>query len=204
MSSHIKWFPSLLAANPLNFEAGIEQVVNQALQQVHLDIMDGHFVPNISFGPSVVKFIAQKYPALFLDVHLMLSNPENFIPIFVTNGAHRISIHVEIEKDSLYKSLNLLEKSNVLPGLAINPETPLDAITHYISYVEHLLVMSVHPGFSGQTFLPTTYERVRKLRELYPDLSICLDGGITSTIASQFLPLGINSFVVGASFFTQK
>ena len=194
----------MLAADPLQFNAGLEKIRESGLSGVHLDIMDGHFVPNISFGPSVVRAVAKDYPELFRDVHLMLSEPEDFIPVFIENGAQSITVHVEIAKDSLKSSLKLLQEYSVPYGLAINPETPLEGLTTLLDPLpHHLLVMSVHPGFSGQSFIDGTYQRVQSLRRRYPNLTLYLDGGITSRIAQDFLPLGIKDFVVGASFFKE-
>lgn len=203
--SEINWYPSLLAADPLQFEDGLEKIRRAGLSRVHLDIMDGHFVPNISFGPSTVQAVMQHYPDLFRDVHLMLSNPEDFISVFVENGAQCITIHVEIAEASLKRSLILLRKHRISYGLAINPETPLGVLTpHLCELPHHLLIMSVHPGFSGQSFIPETYQRVRLLRQQYPNLVLYLDGGINQEIAQNFLPLGVKDFVVGASFFREN
>ena len=191
-----------MAADPLQFRSGLEKIRKAGLTGVHLDIMDGHFVPNISFGPSVVRAVADDYPELFRDVHLMLSQPEDFIPKFIESGAQTITIHVEIAEKSLKNSLKLFQKYTIPYALAINPETPLEALTPFLdSSPHHVLVMSVHPGFSGQAFIPETYQRVQWLRQHYPNLKLCLDGGINQSIAQDFLPLGIKDFVAGASFF---
>lgn len=200
----MEWLPSLLAANPLDFESGLKKIENTGIKQVHLDIMDGHFVPNISFGPAVVKMVMQTHPNLFRDVHLMLSHPEDFIQKFVDVGAQRIFIHLEINQKSLEKSVELLQQSKIPWGLAINPETPLSSLKAYRSILpsmDRLLIMSVHPGFSGQTFIEDTFQRVRDLRTTYPNLTLCLDGGINEQLAQKLLRLGINNFVVGSSFF---
>lgn len=200
----MEWLPSLLAANPLDFEAGLSKIEQAHLQQVHLDIMDGHFVPNISFGPAVVKMVSQKHPNLFRDVHLMLSHPENFIQKFIDVGAQRIFVHVEIKVKSLEKSFEILSNNKILWGLAINPETPismLEKYKHLFLNMDRLLIMSVHPGFSGQTFIKDTVQRIKVLKNLYPTLSLCLDGGINKPLAEQLSPLGVNNFVAGSSFF---
>ena len=200
--TNINWWPSLLAADPLQFREGLEKVRKAGLSCVHLDIMDGHFVPNISFGPSVVRAVTQNYPELFRDVHLMLSQPEDFILKFIESGAQSITIHIEIARNSLENSLRLLREHSIPYGLAINPETPLEALTPFLDNPpHHVLIMSVHPGFSGQAFIPETYQRVQRLRRRYPKLTLCIDGGINFKIAQDFLPLGVKDFVVGASFF---
>lgn len=200
----MEWLPSLLAANPLDFEAGLIKIEQADCGRVHLDIMDGHFVPNISFGPAVVKMVSQKHPNLFRDVHLMLSHPEDFIKKFIDVGAQRIFVHVEIEAEALEKSLEILSKNKVQWGLAINPETPvstLEKYKHLFPGMNRLLVMSVHPGFSGQSFINDTFQRVKDLKNLYPTVQLCLDGGINKSLAEQLALLGVNNFVVGASFF---
>lgn len=201
-ATNINWWPSLLAADPLQFKAGLEKIRKAGLTRVHLDIMDGHFVPNISFGPAVVRAVAQNYPELFRDVHLMLSHPEDFISTFVESGAQSITIHIEIASSSLKKSLELLKKHEIPYALAINPETPLESLDPYLKDLpHHLLVMSVHPGFSGQAFIPETYARIQFLRQRYPELTLYLDGGINPEIAQKLLPFGVKNFVAGASFF---
>ncbi len=200
----MEWLPSLLAANPLNFESGLDKIEKANLKQVHLDIMDGHFVPNISFGPSVVQKIAKTHPTLFRDVHLMLSDPENFIQKFIDAGAQRIFIHLEIKTKSLEKSLELLQENKILWGFAINPETSLTYLENYkyiLPKMNRLLVMSVHPGFSGQNFIVNSFERIKKLRENYPQLDLCLDGGINESLAQKLTSLGVNNFVIGSYFF---
>ena len=205
LPTNINWWPSLLAANPLQFKEELEKIRKMGISGVHLDIMDGHFVPNISFGPAVVRAVAQNYPELFCDVHLMLSNPEDFIQVFVESGAQSITIHAEIATTSLRTSLELLQKYAIPYGLAINPETPLNTLTPLLGNPpHHVLVMSVHPGFSGQAFIPETYQRIQSLRQHYPKLTMYLDGGINTEIAQKFLPLGVKDFVVGASFFRKK
>lgn len=203
--TNINWWPSILAADPLQFKEGLEKIRKSGLSRVHLDIMDGHFVPNISFGPSVVRAITQNYPELFRDVHLMLSHPEDFIPKFIESGAQSITIHIEIAASSLKNSLDLLQKHTIPYGLAINPETPLEALTPFLGNPpHHVLMMSVHPGFSGQAFITGTYQRVQFLRQRYPNLTLYLDGGINEKIAQNFLSYGVENFVVGASFFGEN
>ena len=200
----MEWLPSILAADPLKLSAGLDKVVDRSLRSIHLDIMDGHFVPNISFGPSVVKAVKMRNPDLFRDVHLMLDQPEKFITKFIESGAQRIFIHCEISKDSFLKSLNLLEDSSIEWGLAINPDTPVDFLAQHRQWVEkmnRLLMMSVFPGFSGQSFIESTFERVKDVRKFFPDLEICVDGGVNETIANQLSELGISHFVVGSNFF---
>lgn len=203
--SEIKWYPSLLAADPLHLADGLKKIEQAQIHQVHLDIMDGHFVPNITLGPAIVAAVRKYSPQLFRDVHLMLSQPENFIPTFIENGAQNIFIHVEIAPKSLEKSIELLQKYDISWGFAINPETPTDQLQHYSMLLKEtpkLLVMSVHPGFCGQSFVPNTWDRVQQLRQAFPTLELCLDGGVDDTIARRFMAVGVSNFVAGSHFFT--
>ena len=197
--------PSLFAAHPLDLKAGLDSILQSGLQQVHLDCMDGHFVPNISFGPHIIKAVKNYVPQLFRDVHLMLSRPEDFIETYIESGAQRIFIHLEIDRISLKNSIKILQKNNTVSwGFAINPETSvtcLDAYADWINQTRRLLVMSVHPGFSGQMFMPQTYERVRIIRKIFPKIELCVDGGITSGIADNLEQLGVTSCVRGSNFF---
>lgn len=200
----MEWLPSLFAAHPLNLKEGLDLIVNANIQQVHLDCMDGHFVPNITFGPGVIKAVKQYTPHLFRDVHLMLSHPENFIESYIANGAQRVYVHLEIDSNSLNKSIEILKKSKCLWGFAINPETPISLLKvylHEVEQIDRLLVMSVHPGFSGQTFIPETYDRIQEIRQLFPKLDLCVDGGITPNIAENLSQLGVSSCVRGSNFF---
>jgi len=196
--------PSLFAAHPLDLKSGLDRVVQAGLKQVHLDCMDGHFVPNITFGPSVIKAVKEYAPQLFRDVHFMLAHPENFIERYIESGAQRIFIHLEINTVSLNNSVEMLQKSKIEWGFAINPETPvtyLEAYSDWIVKTQRLLVMSVHPGFSGQVFIPQTYERIQAIRKAFPTLDLCVDGGVTPAIANNLAKLGVGSCVRGSNFF---
>ncbi len=200
----MEYIPSLLAAHPLKLQEGLDYIIKSGLKQVHLDCMDGHFVPNIAFGPAVVNAVRKYAPQLFRDVHLMLSHPEDFIEKYVVSGAQRIFIHLELEKKSLESSIEILKKSKVLWGIAINPETPITYLESYLDYgfeIDRLLVMSVQPGFSGQKFLSKTYERVQAIKKRFPMLKLCVDGGITPVIANNLREMGVCGCIEGSSFF---
>lgn len=202
----MEWLPSLFAAHPLDLKAGLDRIVQSGIQQVHLDCMDGHFVPNITFGPSIIKGVKDYAPQLFRDVHLMLSHPEDFIEKYIESGAQRIYIHIEIDSISLKNSIKILQESKIEWGFAINPETPvthLEAYSNWIQQTNRLLVMSVHPGFSGQTFIPQTYERIQFIRKVFPVLELCVDGGVTPAIANNLAKLGVASCVRGSNFFRE-
>lgn len=200
----MEWLPSLFAAHPLDLKAGLDRIVQSEIQQVHLDCMDGHFVPNITFGPSVIKAVKDYVPQLFRDVHLMLVHPEDFIEKYIESGAQRIFIHLEIDSISLKNSVEILQKSKIEWGFAIKPETPVSYLEVYSDWIvrtSRLLVMSVHPGFSGQTFIPQTYGRIQFIRKLFPTLELCVDGGVTPAIADNLADLGVESCVRGSNFF---
>lgn len=200
----MEWLPSLFAAHPLDLKAGLDRIVQAGIQQVHLDCMDGHFVSNITFGPNIIKAVKDYVPQVFRDIHLMLSHPENFIEKYIESGAQRVFVHIEIAPKALKTSVEILQKSKIEWGLAINPETPvtcLEAYSNWIKRTKRLLVMSVHPGFSGQTFIPQTYERIQAIRKIFPILELCVDGGITPIIADNLKQLGVTSCVRGSNFF---
>lgn len=205
----VEWLPSLFAADPLNLSAGMDKIVNSNLNSVHLDIMDGHFVRNFSLGLNVVSAVKERYPNVFRDVHLMLQHPEDFIQKFIQAGAQRIFIHCEVPRKSLEESIDLLKESGIEWGIAINPETPLLILQSYSYHVpimdmHRVLLMSVCPGLSGQPFIKDTVNRVRGLHKYFPQLEICVDGGINETIAQSLTKLGAFHFVVGSSFFNDK
>lgn len=202
--SNIEYLPSLLAANPLCFEKAIEKILETDIRQVHLDIMDGDFVPNISFGPAVVAAIKLQYPTLFREVHLMLSHPEKFISTFIQNGAQRIYIHIEIETEAWDTSVALLQKNSIEWGIAINPETSVEKLSSkkcFLDKCARVLMMGVHPGFSGQSFISSTYERIEQVKALFPHVRLCVDGGVNDENTQRMHQQGVSSFVVGSSFF---
>ncbi|MDR1255286.1 MAG: ribulose-phosphate 3-epimerase [Puniceicoccales bacterium] len=202
-SSAVEWLPSILAADPLDLRNAVEKVVLSGIKQIHLDIMDGHFVPNISFGPQIAENVHKTYPALFLDVHLMLARPDAFIDQFLEAGAGRMTLHAELSKRIVTRSLKRLRDATCLTGLAINPETSMDVLCPYLEEgsIDRILIMSVHPGFSGQTFIASVLPKVEMLKMRYPDITLCMDGGINSKTAAQGFSCGARAFVMGASFF---
>ena len=202
----MEWLPSLFAAHPLDLKAGLDRIIQSGIPQVHLDCMDGHFVPNITFGPSIIKAVKDYAPQLFRDVHLMLAHPEDFIETYIESGAQRIFIHIEIDSISLENSVKILQQSKIEWGFAINPETLvtcLEAYSNWIAQTQRLLVMSVHPGFSGQTFIPQTYERIPFIKKSFPALELCVDGGVMPAIANNLAQLGVTSCVRGSNFFKE-
>ena len=196
--------PSLFAADPLRYCEALEAVERFGCRRIHLDIMDGHFVPNISFGPNVVAAVAKKYPRLFREVHLMVQNPQRHLEAFIKSGAQRLFIHIELTPEVLEETVHCLQSKNIGWGFAVNPETPIETLQTYQDWIlntQHLLLMSVHPGFCGQTFIEETYERVKELRGHFPHLKLCIDGGIRMPEAQRLQELGVESVVMGSAFF---
>ena len=196
--------PSLFAADPLRYCEVLEAVERFGCRRIHLDIMDGHFVPNISFGSNVVTAVAKAFPQLFREVHLMVQNPQQHIEAFIQSGAQRLFVHIELTPEVLEETVYSLQSEAVDWGFAVNPETPLETLQAYKDWVlntQHLLLMSVHPGFCGQTFIEETYERVKELRTHFPYLKLCIDGGIRTLEVQRLRELGAESVVMGSAFF---
>ena len=196
--------PSLFAADPLRYREALEAVERSKCRRIHLDIMDGHFVPNISFGASVVAAVAKEFPRLFREVHLMVQNPQQHLEAFVKSGAQRLFIHIELAPEVLKEIVRCLQSEAVEWGFAVNPETSIETLQTYrdwISKTQRLLLMSVHPGFCGQTFIEGTYERIKELRMRFPHLKLCIDGGIRIQEAQRLQALGSESVVMGSAFF---
>jgi ribulose-phosphate 3-epimerase len=170
---------------------------------VHVDVMDGHFVPNITFGPPVVKAI-RPITSLPLDCHLMIENPDEFIPAFAEAGADMVSVQVEACRH-LNRTLQLILDHGMLPGVVINPATPVEMLSEVLSMVHHVLVMSVNPGFGGQTFLPRSIERIAHLRRLRHELGlnyrIEVDGGIAHDTVASVVEAGADMLVAGSAIF---
>lgn len=195
----IKIAPSILSADfgKLNEEiASVEPYV----ELLHVDVMDGHFVPNITIGAPVVKCIKTKLP---MDLHLMIEHPEKYVEDFAKAGAASITVHQETCKD-LHKVLRQIKSLGVKAAVSINPETPFEKIKGVLDEVDMVLIMSVHPGFGGQKFIETALDKIKELRKMKPDLDIEVDGGINAETAKKCVEAGANILVAGSYIFGAK
>jgi ribulose-phosphate 3-epimerase len=197
--------PSILAADFANLSDEVRRVEGAGADWLHLDIMDGHFVDNISFGPAVVKTV-RGLTSLPLDVHLMIERPDHYVPRFVEAGANSITVHVDPEsKHGVAKTLRQIREAGCRCGLTLNPTTPFDLIEPYLPDVDLLLVMTVHPGFGGQSFRPEMMAKVRRARAQRDSLGahydIEVDGGINADTAQLSIENGANVLVAGTSIF---
>lgn len=197
--------PSLLAADFARLGEEVRRVEESGADWLHLDIMDGHFVDNISFGPAVVAMV-RKQTQLPLDVHLMIQHPDHYLPRFADAGATIITVHVEPEaKHNVAETLAMIRSAGCRAGLALNPATPFETLEPHLPNVGLLLVMTVHPGFGGQAFRPEMMEKLRRANDWRnsnrPTLDIEVDGGITAETAKLCLENGANVLVAGTSIF---
>lgn len=191
--------PSILNADFLSLGENLASIERGGAGYVHLDIMDGNFVPNISFGPGIAANI-RKGTKLPLDCHLMIEKPEEFIPAFAQAGVQIITVQVESTRH-LDRLLNQIRECGCKPSVTLNPATPLSAIAHVLDLVEMVLVMSVNPGFGGQSLIPYCLDKVRELRQARPHLDIQIDGGIKLSNIRDAQAAGANVFVVGSAIF---
>ena len=196
--------PSILAADLLNLKSEIEKIEASDAKYVHIDIMDGVFVPNISFGMPVISSV-RKCTDLMLDVHLMIVDPDKYFKEFIDCGADIITFHVEaLEHNKIIKACEYIHSMGKRVGISIKPNTPFDVVLPYISMIDMILVMTVEPGFGGQSFMENTMDKVRALRSVAPNLDIQVDGGINLNTINEAKDAGANVFVLGTAFFKSK
>ena len=194
---------SILNSDFGNLESEIKKAEEAGVDWIHLDIMDGHFVRNISFGPHVVS-ICKKITDLPLDVHLMISNPEKYIKDFSDSGADYISVHIE-NNPNIHRTLQEISSNCIRAGIVLNPGTPIGSIFSVLHMVDYVLVMSVNPGFGGQVFLPETLVKIKKLSYELNDRNLSIpievDGGLNEDTAKDAKNSGVNIFVAGSFIF---
>ena len=199
----IRLAPSILSADFANLGAAIAAVSRGGADQIHVDVMDGHFVPNITIGVPVVKSL-RKITKLPLDVHLMITDPDRYIEPFIDAGANLVSVHVEV-LPHLHRTITQIKKLGAKAGVVLNPSTPISAIEETAGDVDFVLVMSVTPGFGGQVFIPGSIKKIRNVRALLDRAGnrapIEVDGGVDLTTVSQVVEAGAEWLVAGNAIF---
>lgn len=201
--SNNKIAPSILAADYANFASELKRIEETSAEYVHIDIMDGQFVPNITFGADVVASM-RKHSKLVFDCHLMVVNPERFVDAFAQAGADIMTVHAESTLH-IHGALQKIKKAGMKAGVVINPGTPISAIEPVLSLVDQVLIMTVNPGFGGQAFIPEMLEKVQKVAKIRDekgyDFDIEVDGGVDNKTIKACYQAGANVFVAGSYLF---
>lgn len=198
----IEILPSLLAADFGRLAEEILRAEASQAEALHLDIMDPHFVPNLSFGPDVVALSRRVAPSFYRNVHLMMSRPDLYLEKFAAAGAQTLQLHLEADCD-LHTELKRVKSLGIKAALVIDPETPVEGLSPYLSEVDEVLVMTVHPGYGGQKFIASCLEKVTWLRKRCPELDIMVDGGVNAETGPAAAAAGANQLVAGSYLFKQ-
>lgn len=202
----VKIAPSILSADFANLANEIKDVETGGADYIHVDVMDGHFVPNITLGPMIVDAI-RPVTTLPLDVHLMIDNPDQYIEAFADAGSDYITVHAEATPH-LHRTIQLIRSKGIKSGAVLNPGTPVEMIKHVIADLDMVLLMTVNPGFGGQSFIQSVVPKIREVRALAdqfnPSLEIEVDGGINTETAKLCADAGADVFVAGSSIYKQQ
>jgi ribulose-phosphate 3-epimerase len=196
--------PSILSADPFDLRSDIQRALDSGIDMLHIDVMDGHFVPNITYGIPLIRSL-RKHLDVELDVHLMISDPDRYGPLFIDAGADIVTVHVEAT-DHLDRTLSSIREAGAKCGVTLNPHTSLDSLNWVIDQVDMILIMSVNPGFGGQSFIPNSTSRVRDLKAMIMEagqkVPIEIDGGITPVTAPDVVEAGADIIVAGSAIFS--
>jgi ribulose-phosphate 3-epimerase len=195
--------PSILSADIAFLDKEVQAVTKAGADWIHVDVMDGHFVPNITFGPLVVAAV-KKTTDLPIDVHLMISNPDHYIQDFANAGANLLCVHAEASVH-LNRTIQLIKQNGVKAGVSLNPGTPINVLEWVIEELDYILIMSVNPGFSGQAFIPNSIKKIGSLRKILIKKNISpliqVDGGVNSDTIADLQNAGADVFVAGSAIF---
>ena len=202
----VKIAPSILSADFAHLADEIRDVEQGGADYIHVDVMDGHFVPNMTIGPLIVEAI-RPVTKLPLDVHLMIEQPDRYIPAFAKAGADYLSVHVEA-CPHLHRTIHLIKEHGVKAGVVLNPHTPVEMIQHIIDDVDLVLLMTVNPGFGGQKFIPSVLPKIRQVAQLVKErgrfVEIEVDGGINAETARLCIEAGANVLVAGSAIYNER
>lgn len=202
----IKIAPSILSADFFEIREEIKDVEKGGADYIHVDVMDGHFVPNITIGPLIVEAI-RPITSLPLDVHLMIENPDNYIPTFAKAGADIITVHVET-CPHLHRTIQLIKSHGIKAGVVLNPHTPVSIIEHVLEDIDMVLLMTVNPGFGGQKFIHSVLPKIKQVAEMVRErnlqVEIEVDGGVNAETARLCVEAGANVLVAGSAVYNQK
>lgn len=198
-----KILPSILSADMTRLGDEVDAAMRAGADLIHLDAMDNHYVPNLTYGPHLCRSLRQRFNTLPIDVHLMASPVDDLIRQFAEAGATRLSIHPDATIH-LDRSLQLIKEYGCEVGLVLNPCTPIDCIDWCIDHLNFLLVMTVNPGFSGQKLIPQMIKKIAAIHARYPSVPICVDGGVTIANIASLAAAGATQFVAGSAFFNSN
>lgn len=199
----IELAPSLLAADWMRLGEEIARMLDNGVDLLHFDVMDAHFVPNLSFGPSLCEAVHRRFPQCRLDVHLMMDQPEKYVQVFAVSGAETITVHREIAAD-VGPVLDLIRQMGVKCGLSVKPGTKAETLLPYLDRLDAILIMTVEPGFGGQAFQPEQMEKIRWLRSAGFGGVISVDGGVNLENAPLLIAAGASRLVMGTTYFHAK